>query len=112
VEQQRSFEAEQCNSGTWTSENVGYGILKRIIVINKDDTPTQTIVLLWKLDHTQLQQPGIVVPHIFVCPTPSESSEIVAISIESVLSPCMFMAFTDVPNSVFMAAIANLLEKD
>jgi len=95
-----------------TSENVGYGIIKRIIVINKDDTQTQTIVLLCKLDHTQLQQPGIVVPHIFVCPTPSESSEIVAISIESVLSPCVFMAFTDVPNSVFVAAFANLLEKD
>ena len=94
-----------------TSENVEYGI-KGILVTNKDDTKTQIIVLLCKLDHTQLQQLGIVVPHIFVCPTPSESSEIVAISIESMLSPCMFMAFTDVPNSVFVAAFANLLEKD
>jgi len=36
----------------------------------------------------------------------------VAVNIESILSPCIFMALPDVLNSVYVAVFANLLEKD
>ena len=94
------------------SDHVEYGIIKKFVVISDNEIPTQTIVIICTLDHTQLQQSGTVVPHIFVCSPPSESSEVVAVSIKNIISPCIFMAFSDVPNSVYVAAFANLLEKD
>jgi len=81
------------------SGNIEYRIIKRFVVVSNGETPTQTIVIICRLDHEQLQQPGILVPHIFVCSPPSEASEVVAVNIENIFSPCIFMAFTDVPNS-------------
>ena len=92
------------------SGKVEYGIIKKIAVTNNDN-PTQTIVIMCKLNHRPLQL-SCIVPHIFVCSTPTQCHDVVAVKIEDVYGPCILMAFTDVPDTVYVAAFPNLLERD
>ena len=64
-----------------------------------------------KLNHRPLQQ-SCIVPHIFVCSTPTQCHDVVAVKIEDVYGPSILMAFTDVPDTVYVAAFPNLLERD
>ena len=89
---------------------VEYGIVEKIAITNIDDGPT-TIAIIHKLDHRPLQQ-SCIVPHIFVCTIPSEHYDVVAVKVEDIYGPCVFMAFTDVPDTVYVAVLANLLERD
>ena len=89
---------------------VEYGIVEKIAITNIDDGPT-TIAFIRKLDHRPLQQ-SCIVPHIFVCTIPSEHYDVVAVKVEDIYGPCVFMAFTDVPDTVYVAVLANLLERD
>ena len=90
------------------SGKVEYGIIEKIVVIS---TETQTIAIIHKLDHRPLQQ-SCTVPHIFICVTPTQHYDVVAVKIEDIYSPCMFMAFPDVPDTMYVAVLANLLERD
>ena len=90
------------------SGKVEYGIVEKIVVTYVD---TQTFAIIRRLDHRPLQQ-SFTVPHIFVCPTPTQRHDVVAVKIEDVYGPCVFMAFTDVPDTVYVAVLANLLERD
>ena len=93
------------------SAQVEYGIIEKFAVINIDNGPTQTIAIIHKLDHRPLQQ-SCIVPHIFVCAKPTQHYDVVAVKIENIYSPCVFMAFTDIPDIVYVAVLANLLERD
>ena len=73
------------------SGKVDYGIIK-IAVINNDN-PTQTIVIISKLNHRPLEQ-SCIVPHIFVCSTPTQCHDVVTVKIVDVYGPCILMACT------------------
>lgn len=92
------------------SGKVEYGIIEKIAVISIDDGPT-AIAIIRKLDHRPFQQ-SYTVPHIFACTIPTEHYDVVAVKVEDVYGPCVFMAFADVPDTVYVAVLANLLERD
>ena len=81
-----NHEAEQCNSGLckiWKSWIWDY---KKIAIIDNgdDDDPTQTIIIIGKFDHRPFQQSCI-----FVCSTPTQHNDVVAVKIEDIYGPCV-----------------------
>lgn len=88
-------------------EKVEYGIIKKIVYIKSH----KTVAIITKLHHSPLQS-STTISHILKCPVPSETSDTVAININNICSPCVFMSFTDVADTIYIAVLPNLLEKD
>ena len=89
-------------------EKLEYGIVKKIVCINSQ----KTIAIITRLRHSPLQS-CTTISRILKCPLPaSEASDMVAININNICSPCVFMSFTDVADTAYIAVLPNLLEKD
>ena len=71
-----------------TSGQVEYSVIEKIAVIDIDNGPSQTIVIIRKLDQRLLQQ-SCIVPHIFVSAKPMQHYDVVAVKIEDIYSPCV-----------------------
>ena len=69
------------------------------------------IGIIRKLDHRPLHQ-SFIVAHIFVYAKATQHYDVVAVKIEEIYSPCVFMTFADIPDTVYEAVLANLLERD
>ena len=53
------------------------------------------------------------IPHVIsLLPPETTNSENVVIPVERICSPCVYMSFSDVENTAYVATLANLLEKD
>jgi len=55
--------------------------------------------------------PFWVIPHITACEPPTSTSLTIAIPLEDILSPCVYISFSSL-QCVYLAVIINLLEKD
>lgn len=82
---------------TW-NQKTEYGILKRILILNK----SRSVFIVAKLDsvaplHTHEQSS---IPHILACSQPGENLEVKAITVENIRSPCVFMSFKDVKDTI------------
>ena len=59
-----------------------------------------------------LQICGQYIPHVMSFVPPSDESELVTVTVDSICSPCVYMSFEDVSNKIYLAILANLLEND
>ncbi|XP_065892467.1 uncharacterized protein [Dysidea avara] len=93
-----------------------YGLVQGFFVVEEGSSPKVYVTLtkLLKHDSVQLQMqshPHWQIPHITACVPPTSSSLTIAIPLEHILSPCVYISFSDV-QCVYLAIIVNLLEKD
>jgi len=73
-----------------------------------------TLTKLVQHDSIQLQMhshPHWQIPHITPCVPPTPSSLTIAIPLEHILSPCVYISYSDI-QCVYLAIIVSLLEKD
>ena len=95
---------------------IKYGITQGFFLVENSTSPVVyvTVTKLAKHDSVTLQMqshPGWKIPHIAVCVLPSSSCPTIAILLDLICSPCVFISFDEVKECVYLAVIVNLLEK-
>ena len=96
---------------------IEYGITQGFFLVENSASPVVyvTVTKLAQHDSVMLQMqshPGWKIPHIAVCVPPSSSCPTIAIPLDHICSPCVFISFGEVKECVYLAVIVNLLEKD
>ena len=96
---------------------IEYGITQGFFLVENSASPVVyvTVTKLAQHDSVTLQMqshPGWKIPHIAVCVPPSSSCPTIAIPLDHICSPCVFISFGEVKECVYLAVIVNLLEKD
>jgi len=96
-------------------QTINYGIVQNIIVLKSNTNMVLNVLFtVSKLQpHTDcLSICTQHIPHIGTFFPPSNASELVVVTVDKICSLCVYMSFKDVENKVFVAVLANLLEKD
>ena len=101
------------------SNSIEYGIIQNFFLINSG-TPSPsvlvTILKLFKHDTVKVQtnsSPHRSVSHIVACLPPTHNpDDIIAIPLEHIHTPCVFISFDGIQDHIYVAALINLTEKD
>ena len=94
--------------------NIEYGIVQNIVVLKTESCVSNVLLIVTKLQpHNDVSLTFWQhIPHILSFVVPSDESQLVAITVDNICSPCMYMSFEDDKHKVYVAVLANLLEKD
>ena len=94
--------------------NIEYGIVQNIVVLKTESGVSNVLLIVTKLQpHNDVSLTFWQhIPHILSFVVPSDESQLVAITVDNICSPCVYMSFEDDKHKVYVAVLANLLEKD
>ena len=90
------------------------GIVKNIVVLKTESGDSNVLLIVTKLQpHNDASLTFWQhIPHVLSFASPSNESQLVAITVDNICSHCAYMSFEDNKHKVYVAVLANLLEKD
>ena len=91
-----------------------FGIIQSFLVCESSSSHYVFCVLSPLIENVDtFRMYNTTIPHVIsLLPPETTNSENVVIPVERICSPCVYMSFSDVENTAYVATLANLLEKD
>ena len=84
--------------------NIEYGVVQNIIVPKTEGDVSNVLLIVMKLQpHSDFSRTfGGQIPHVLSFFPPCDESELVAITVDSICSPCVYMSFEDDKNKIYV----------